>query len=38
MQPSSKSPWELMPHSLDECKIGRQTAKEIGFFDQLIDR
>lgn len=28
----------LMPDSLEECKIGRQTAREIGFFDQLIDR
>jgi hypothetical protein len=28
----------VMPGSLDECKIGRQTAEEIGFFAQLIDR
>jgi hypothetical protein len=28
----------VMPDSLDECKIGRQTAEEIGFFAQLIDR
>ncbi len=28
----------LMPNSLEECKIGRQTAKEIGFFNHLIDR
>jgi len=28
----------VMPHSLDECKIGRRTAEEIGFFAQLIDR
>ena len=27
----------LMPDSLDECKIGRLTAEEIGFFAQLID-
>jgi hypothetical protein len=28
----------VMPESLDECKIGQQTAKEIGFLAQLIDR
>jgi hypothetical protein len=28
----------VMPGSLDECKIGRRTAEEIGFFAQLIDR
>lgn len=28
----------LMPRSLDECRIGHETAREIGFFDQLIDR
>lgn len=28
----------LMPASLDECKIGHQTAREIGFFQQLVDR
>jgi hypothetical protein len=28
----------LMPASLDECRIGHQTAREIGFFQQLIDR
>jgi hypothetical protein len=28
----------VMPDSLDECKIGQQTAEEIGFFAQLIDR
>ena len=27
-----------MPDSLSQCKIGRQTAEEIGFFAQLIDR
>ena len=27
----------VMSDSLDECKIGRQTAEEIGFFAQLID-
>ena len=26
-----------MPRSLEQCKIGRKTAEEIGFFDQLID-
>jgi len=26
-----------MPRSLKQCKIGRRTAEEIGFFDQLID-
>ena len=26
-----------MPDSLDECRIGRQTAEEIGLFAQLID-
>ena len=26
-----------MPRSLEQCKIGTQTAKEIGFFAQLID-
>jgi hypothetical protein len=26
-----------MPRSLEQCKIGRQTAKEIGFFTQSID-
>jgi hypothetical protein len=25
----------VMPESLDQCKIGRQTAEEIGFFAQL---
>lgn len=25
----------MMPDSLDQCKIGRQTAEEIGFFAQL---
>jgi hypothetical protein len=25
----------VMPDSLDQCKIGRQTAEEIGFFAQL---
>jgi hypothetical protein len=24
-----------MPESLHECKIGRLTAEEIGFFDKL---
>jgi hypothetical protein len=28
----------VMPESLDECKIGQQTAEEIGFLAQLIDR
>lgn len=27
----------LMPGSLEECRIGHQTAREIGFFDQLMD-
>ena len=26
-----------MPRSLEQCKIGRQTAEEIGFFTQSID-
>ena len=26
-----------MPRSLEQCKIGRRTAEEIGFFAQLID-
>lgn len=26
-----------MPRSLKQCKIGRQTAEEIGFFAQLMD-
>jgi len=26
-----------MPESLDQCKIGRLTAEEIGFFAQLLD-
>ncbi|MGD8680930.1 MAG: hypothetical protein PVJ33_11215 [Lysobacterales bacterium] len=26
-----------MPGSLEECKIGRQTAREIGFFDKLLE-
>jgi hypothetical protein len=26
-----------MPSSLEDCKIGRKTAEEIGFFEQLID-
>jgi len=25
----------LMPESLDECRIGRKTAQEIGFYDKL---
>lgn len=25
----------LMPESLDQCKIGRKTAQEIGFYDKL---
>ncbi|MBT8049387.1 MAG: hypothetical protein HKN57_10645 [Xanthomonadales bacterium] len=25
----------VMPDSLEQCRIGRQTAEEIGFFDQL---
>jgi hypothetical protein len=25
-----------MPRSLKQCKIGRRTAEEIGFFDQLM--
>lgn len=28
----------VMPDSLRECHIGRRTAKEIGLFDQLVDR
>jgi hypothetical protein len=27
----------VMPDSLDQCKIGRQTAEEIGFLAKLID-
>ena len=27
----------VMPASLDQCKIGRQTAEEIGFLAKLID-
>jgi hypothetical protein len=27
----------VMPSSLRQCKIGKQTAEEIGFFNQLID-
>ena len=27
----------VMPDSLDQCEIGRQTAEEIGFLAQLID-
>ncbi len=26
-----------MPRSLEQCKIGRRTAEEIGFFAQLMD-
>jgi hypothetical protein len=26
----------VMPYSLRQCKIGRKTAEEIGFFDQLL--
>jgi len=28
----------VMPKSLMQCKIGKQTAEEIGFFNQLVDR
>lgn len=28
----------VMADSLDQCRIGRQTAEEIGFFAQLIER
>ena len=28
----------VMPKSLKQCKIGKQTAEEIGFFNQLIER
>jgi hypothetical protein len=28
----------VMPDSLEESKIGRRTAEEIGFFAQLIDQ
>jgi len=28
----------VTPDSLDQCKIGRQTAEEIGFFAKLIDQ
>ena len=27
----------VMPKSLEQCKIGRETAKEIGFFGKLMD-
>ena len=28
----------VMPESLEQCKIGRQTAEEIGFLAQLVDQ
>ena len=28
----------VMPESLEQCIIGRQTAEEIGFFAQLVDQ
>ena len=28
----------VMPESLEQCKIGRQTAEEIGFLAQLADQ
>jgi hypothetical protein len=27
-----------LPSSLEQCRIGQETAKEIGLFQQLIDR
>lgn len=27
----------IMPRSLDECTIGIETAREIGFYDQLVE-
>jgi hypothetical protein len=35
--PLSASDYKI-PRSLDECHIGHETAKEIGLFQQLIDR